>query len=258
MLAKILTMFSLGTLCFLNPGHGAAIPYQSEGFFKNSYGLSVGLISSFLPYNPVVLHAGAYVGTESVVFAKIWEKGKILAFEPNPTRFEKLVENTQAFANIKPFNMALNTYRGKAEFFLCYGTGGTNPIFDSASSLLAPTPQIAIHYQGPKIMVECVNLDEWCSDNQIDRIDFMRLDLQGLELQVLTSSPRILKTVKVIHVLTNLYPFRKGTTIFANLKAFLEKNGFFLIEHHYQEGLQGSAVFLQTRIFNGIYGTSHI
>lgn len=258
MLAKILTMFSLGMLCLLNSGHCAPIPYRSEGFLKDIQGPHSDFISAFLPYNPVILDAGAYEGSELVSLAKTWEKGKILAFEPNPTRFAKLVENAQMFANIKTFNMALNTYTGRAEFFLCHGTGGTNSIFDSASSLLAPTPQMAIHYQGPRIAVECVNLDEWCAENQIDRIDFMRLDLQGLELQVLASSPRILQTVKVIHVLTNLYPFRKGTTIFSDLKSFLERNGFVLIRHRYQEGLQGSAVFLQNRIFNGIYGTSHI
>ena len=102
-----------------------------------------------------------------------------------------------------------------------------------------------IHYQGPQAIVDCVILDDWCRKNGIDKIDFMWLDLEGMELQVLKSSPKILKTVSVIYTETNFYPFRIGMTQYAALRTFLEQSGFRLLSHWYHEGLQGNAIFVR-------------
>ena len=40
------------------------------------------LIKQYLPINPVVIEAGAHIGTDTVEFSKIWPKGSIYAFEP--------------------------------------------------------------------------------------------------------------------------------------------------------------------------------
>jgi hypothetical protein len=104
---------------------------------------------------------------------------------------------------------------------------------------------MAIHYQGPKVEVPCVILDDWCKKNNIEQIDFMWLDLEGLELQVLKSSPSILTTVKAIYTETNMYDFRKGMTKYKELRSFLEASGFTMLSHWYFEGLQGNAIFIK-------------
>ena len=127
---------------------------------------------------------------------------------------------------------------------VCYGTEGNNPVFEGASSLLEPSEWMKVHYQGPKITVPCVVLDDWWRQNQDRPIDFMWLDLEGLELQVLRSSPQLLKTVSVIYTETNFRPFRIGMTQYEELKAFLEHNGFTMISHWYAENFQGNAIFI--------------
>jgi len=99
-------------------------------------------------------------------------------------------------------------------------------------------------------------LDTWCKDNGIDHIDFMWLDMEGMELQVLKSSPEILKTVKMIYAETNMYPFRMETTQYQELRNFLEKSGFKLLSHWYQESFQGDAIFIKTEIYDGIFGNA--
>ena len=86
-------------------------------------------------------------------------------------------------------------------------------------------------------------------ENSIDLIDFMWLDLEGLELQVLKSSPRILEKVKIIYTETNFFEFRKGMTQFNDLKIFLENVGFRLLSHWYVEGFQGDAIFIKKELF---------
>src|SRR5205085_1281445 len=150
-----------------------------------------------------------------------------------PNQFTKYRKKVQFYKNMFGYNLAVNTYNGFCTFYLCWGTGGRDPTFEGASSLLEPSEAMKIHYMGPMIEVPCVVLDDWCQLNGVMKIDFMWLDLEGFEMQLLKSSPNILSTVSVIYCETNFFSFRKGTTQFKDLKAFLEKQGFEIIAHWY-------------------------
>lgn len=206
------------------------------------------IIDSFLPDHPIVFEAGAYNGDDSVKLAKMWPTGLIFSFEPNPNAFRLYEEKSKDIENMFGYNLALNTYNGTTDFFLCWGTGGTDPIFEGASSLLEPSEEMKIHYVGPKIEVPCVVLDDWCEENYLSQIDFMWLDLEGFELQLFKSSPNILKTVKVIYTETNFFKFREGTTQYASLRDYLTTQGFTMIAHWYNEGLQGDAIFVRNEL----------
>lgn len=208
----------------------------------------LGIICQFLPENPTVFEVGAFDGSDSVKFAKLWPNGVIVSFEAHPERFAQYKEKALNFSNMHGYNLAVNTYNGTAEFFLCWGTNGTDPSFEGASSLLPASESMKIHYMGPTITVPCVVLDDWCEENKINAFDFMWLDLEGFELQFLKSSPRILSTTKVIYSETNFYEFRQGTSQYADLRSFLESQGFKMVAHWYNEGLQGDAVFVRTEL----------
>jgi len=220
-------------------------PRKFDGMFKEYEVCPLDLIERFLPANPTIFEAGGHYGTDTIKFAQKWPHAKIMSFEPNPHAFKKYLETTQIYKNITGYNLAVNNYNGTARLNICYGTTGDNPIFEGASSLLEPTKDMKIHYQGPVIEVPCVILDDWCKKNNINHIDFMWLDLEGLELQVLKSSPTILATLKVIFTETNFYNFRIGTTHYIELRAFLESSGFQMLSHWYNEGLQGNAIFIR-------------
>lgn len=208
------------------------------------------VIAKFIPSNPIIFEAGGHYGTDTIRFAKKWKDSMIISFEPNPHAFEKFLETTKEFSNVNGFNIAVNNYNGTAVLHVCHGSTGDNPIYEGASSLLEPSKWMEIHYQGPKVSVPCVILDDWCKKNNIRNIDFMWLDLEGLEYYVLKSSPEILKTVKVIYTETNFQMFRKGMTQYEDLKRFLEKSGFKLVAHWYALGLQGDAIFVKKELFN--------
>jgi FkbM family methyltransferase len=224
-------------------------PPRFEGFFSEYAENRFELIAKFLPENPVIFEAGGHYGNETVSFAKRWPKGTIISFEPNPHAFELFLQKTQGYPNIHGFQLAVSDYEGTALLHVCYGTTGDNPIYEGASSLLVPSEFMKIHYQGPKVEVPCVVLDDWCRKNDIAALDFMWLDLEGLELQVLKSSPKILETVKAIYTETNFMEFRKGMTQYRDLKKFLEESGFRLVSHWYLEGLQGDALFVKKELF---------
>lgn len=76
----------------------------------------------------------------------------------------------------------------------------------------------------------------------------MWLDLEGAELLILSSSPKILSTVKCIYTETNFQKFRHGTVQYNDLKNFLESAGFELIAHWYHKDWQGDAIFVRKEL----------
>ena len=239
-------------LCFAFSYLGAnPYPYRFEGHFEEFSGKRLELIARFLPESPIILEAGAHFGTDTVKFIDQWPCSQILCFEPLPESYENLVENTRNFPQVETYKLALSNREGSATFYVCHGTEGlARPNELGASSLLPPSKDMEIHYKGPKIQVNCVVLDKWCSQQGVDHIDFMWLDMEGNELQALSSSPEILKTVKVIYTETNFISFRKGMTRYPALKAFLEKAGFVVLSHWYAQGFQGDAIFIKKELYD--------
>ncbi len=224
-------------------------PMRFEGFFPEFEKKPLDLIAKFLPENPIIFEAGAHYGTDTLNFAKRWPKATIISFEPNPHAFQIFSETTKDLTHVLKNNLAVNNYNGTAILHVCHGSTGDNPIYEGASSLLEPSEWMQIHYQGPKVEVPCVILDDWCKENGFDHIDFMWLDLEGLEHQVLQSSPHILSRVKVIFTETNFLEFRKGMSQFKSLREFLTNSGFTLFSHWYAEGMQGNAIFVKKEVF---------
>lgn len=222
-------------------------PWRFEGICQGNKELPLDLISAFLPKEPVIFEAGGHYGLDTQKFVDKWPSSYIISFEPNPNAFQKLVELSLKKDNIYPYPLALANFNGPGIFYVCHGTNGTDPQFEGASSLLPASEGMKIHYMGPQISVNCVILDDWCKENQINKIDFMWLDLEGMELQALKSSPQILKTVSVIYTETNFQEFRIGMTQYSALRKFLEDSGFLLISHWYLENLQGNAIFVRNR-----------
>jgi 2-O-methyltransferase len=231
------------------------IRYERFYCFKDCNEMNVDILERFLPYNPVIVEGGAYCGGLTSKLSKLWPRGQIYAFEPNPRAFDELQKmiSVEGLANIIPYNLALADYTGPGTFYVCHGTYGKSAEFEFASSLLRPTQEMEIHYQGPKIEVSCVNLDDWCREKQVDHIDLLILELQGMEFQVLISSPEILQNVKAIYTQTNFFPFREGMINYFILKSFLETMGFVVLEHLYRQGHSGNAIFLSRELFDGYF-----
>ncbi len=225
-------------------------PYCFEGKCEGWGHKPIQLISLFLPSNPVIVQAGGHHGSETADLALLWPFGRIIAFEPNPHAFKFGFARTSYLENVEFYPLGLHDQEGEFDFYVCLGESGTDRAFEHASSLLKPSSCMELNYQGPIEKVECVILDEWCKVNKVDHIDFLRLDTQGSELAVLLSSPEILRTIKVIHVETFLFPFREGITRYAEMKQFLERSGFSLLSYWYREGLNGSAVFVRNTFYH--------
>lgn len=248
MLARMMLVLLL--LSWSLSGNLNSSDYRFEGLFeKANQNSRYGLIEKIIEPDDVLFEAGGFDGGDTIHLVKLVPQGKIITFEPNPSRFQELVDKTKNISNVKTYPFALCEYNGTIEFNLCHGPTN-NRAYEGASSILPASDSMKLNYKGPKIQVPCVILDDWCRNNGVNKIDFMWLDLEGYELQMLRSSPRILKTVKAMYVETNFFEFRKGMTLYPTLRAFLESQGFRMLSHWYHKGRQGDAVFVRAELFD--------
>ncbi|MDN3506143.1 MAG: FkbM family methyltransferase [Simkaniaceae bacterium] len=196
------------------------------------YNLSAHYISQFLPQNPIVIEAGAHDGEDTYLMSLLWPEGQIYAFEPDPRTYPELMSNLNDCKNVHTFPIALGTYVGTSNFYLskpteAYGVAGQSSLFPDNPETW---PWSWVEIEEQPITVPITTLDDWAEKHGIQKVDFLWLDMQGSEYQMLQASPRILKTVTAIKTEYSTKEYYKGTVLFSAFKQFLEEQGFYLIE----------------------------
>jgi FkbM family methyltransferase len=226
---------------------GAVLRINAEDFsfhFEGHFGRPVEDIRNmnahapaFLPYKPVIVEIGADEGQGTLELALAYPYGKVFAFEPSPEAYSQLADNTQSLSNVSVFNLAVNTFNGTASLW------GEGP----QASLLP------LEKGEKRIDVPCTVLDDWCKDQGIAHIDFLRLDAGGLEWHILQSSPKVLEKVLVIVTKTHMSPSGRSIPSYSLLKNLLEDQGFKLLSHWYQEKKTGEATFVRQYMYDSIF-----
>lgn len=179
----------------------------------------------------VIFDIGSLHCLESVEFSKIFSNSKIYAFEANSSSYQVCLENTKDIDNIQVINRAVNSYDGVCTFRPINPDKTVTTWFDGnrgASSLFKANGSYdhIEKYVQDEVEVPCTRLDTFCSENSIDKIDLIWMDLQGAELIALQSLGNILETVQVIHTELEVNPMYEGQCLFADVEEFLKDMGF--------------------------------
>lgn len=112
----------------------------------------------------VFLDIGANVGMVSIYASPYCNR--IVAVEPSPQTFEKLVKNTHIYQMIECVQVALATVDGFVPFYV-------NDINFTASS--------TVNTYGKQIMVEGMKLSTMLQVYKLDHVDVAKLDIEGGE-----------------------------------------------------------------------------
>ena len=145
---------------------------------------------------PVIIDVGANIGNYSKRLFEINKNAQVLAFEPHPKTFQKLVLNINS-KNFKAFNFGLSDKAEKIFLFDYESNDGSahasihKEVFESI-------------YKQPLVQhsIKVETLDEiFFSQKHFKQIDLLKIDTEGSELKVLKGSKRLLKEklIKTIH-----------------------------------------------------------
>ncbi len=160
------------------------------------------LVRSIVKNGMIVFDIGANVGKYTKLFSQlVGEKGKVYAFEPSQNTFNRLtsIVHESWCSNVELFPKAVYSENTKVilnEFPDPYCSWNT------LGKPLMEDPKNAKDYVPIRksIEVEAVTLDSFCKENHINRIDYLKLDVEGAEVFALEGALELLKN-KVIRYL---------------------------------------------------------
>lgn len=132
---------------------------------------------------------GANTGVATIVLAKQNPLSTVYAFEPDRRVFEVLKANIASnnISNAKAFNMAV-TKEGISTIKLYlhprYSGGNTTYSNEQLSKQYFSTDLISYD-------VECISLNKFINDNNINDIELLKIDCEGAEYDILYNSPHL-------------------------------------------------------------------
>jgi FkbM family methyltransferase len=165
------------------------LPWQ---VFCNGFNLgeknSAEIMLDCVTKNSIVFDIGANVGYYSVLFAKQAPNTKVIAFEPFSKQLNLLKQNIRInkLLNICPYKLIVSDQEKRQKI---YYSGDKNT---GASSL----HQITSIFE----TVESITLDKFCDQKKVAKIDLIKIDVEGHELNVLRGMSKLLSQKRIKHV----------------------------------------------------------
>ena len=132
----------------------------------------------------ILFDIGANIGIFSLIAAKkLNNNGKIYAFEPSDRVYNQFEENIKlnSFNNIFLYKVGMSDKAGSLEFHVCA---------DDAYNSLGSVPLREILYTTE---IQVSSIDEFCKENDITRIDVLKIDTEGAESSVIEGGKNMLK-----------------------------------------------------------------
>lgn len=134
-----------------------------------------------------ILDAGAYVGYSALYFADRFPKATIFAVEPEPGNFALLMHNVADCPRIVPIQAAI--WKRSGVTAVC--DRGTGPWGYAVSELVKGKPLVAKD-------VPSVTIDEIIQRYCLDRINLIKLDVEGAEKDILANCVRWINQVDIL------------------------------------------------------------
>ena len=171
-----------------------------------------------------VIHVGGHHGEEYDTYKGISSIDNIIFFEPDKDSFKKLIEKTSHDNKVICINKALGP-------FSCQATLYRTPNQDGQSnSILEPFKHTHI-YPGivftNKDIVKVEPLDKF---EPSSTLNFLNMDVQGAELNVLLGASSTLKNIQYILTEVNIDELYKNCSLIEDLDYFLGKYSFKRVE----------------------------
>lgn len=176
----------------------------------------------------VIIDIGAHKGFFSIYSDRYAGKNStIYALEPEPSNFEQLLANLKLnnCSKVRPVNIGVSDKTGTEKL---YTSSSVNHSFIESYNNHTSTKQ------NKSINIDTTTLSDFIKNNEITKVDFLKIDCEGFEYKILFNTPghvfNIINTISLeFHDLnSDLYNINK-------LVRHLVKNGYQIVRYEFQE-----------------------
>ncbi len=171
-----------------------------------------------------IVDIGASDIEDKPIYDPLMEEGlsNLIGFEPSPEMYEKLKDLESDNAHYLPYALGDGT---EQTLKVCRAPGMT--------SLLEPDMELLTHFHGfddwaiveERLPIQTHRLDDI---EEISDIDFIKIDTQGAEYQIIEAGQKKITNAVAIHVELSFKPIYHGEKSFAEVDLLVNKLGFSL------------------------------
>lgn len=139
----------------------------------------------------VIYDVGANVGQSALEYAERFPAAKIYSFEPVSFTYERLAATTRHLSRVHRFQAAMGREAGELVINVDPETVGSSIVNKTSGG-------------AEKVSVTTAAL--FSSRNQIGKIDFMKIDTEGYDLEVLAGAAPLLREQRIRFVMVECEP----------------------------------------------------
>lgn len=132
----------------------------------------------------VIVDLGSHIGASIVYFRARYPEARILGLEPDPATFAKLEANVAGLAGVTVQQRAVSAADGESVLHASR--------YSLASSLVAERPE------SRPVTVPTVTLDRLMAELGLDRIDLLKLDVEGSEHDALAGAEGLARVGAIV------------------------------------------------------------
>lgn len=140
----------------------------------------------------IMFDVGANVGNYAKKLKNKFSNAVIYAFEPNPNTFEILNRNL-AYININCYQVGLSSTCSKHKIYtyVCDKHSEHTSVYKNVL--------LDLHKANELVEIEFKNttIDEFCQANKVERIDFIKIDTEGHEMEILKGASKMISEAKI-------------------------------------------------------------
>ncbi|MGQ9837219.1 MAG: FkbM family methyltransferase [Cyanobacteriota bacterium] len=192
------------------------------------------ILAQDMPFIKIVDVGAMFIaGSNGDNFDKLVQEGhaQVIGFEPQKEECEKL--NARALAEAPRADKVKRTYLpyyigdGSQRKFYLTNSGYT-------SSLYKPDEKLLKYFEGLENVCQVIKTEEevqtTCLDDipELGEVDFLKIDVQGAELDVIRGAGKTLKNVTVIQTEVEYIPIYENQPLFSDVDVALREHGFWL------------------------------
>ncbi|HXZ87759.1 MAG TPA: FkbM family methyltransferase [Candidatus Binataceae bacterium] len=170
----------------------------------------------------IIFDVGANTGQSAQSYLNKFPQASLYCFEPVQSTFEKLQESLPAGANVSTFQIALGANTGTGEMVL---EGDPDMHF-----LRGTCREVTVDAATRLETVNIDTLDNFCATHNVGHIDYLKIDTEGADLDVLIGAQRMLaeRRIDLVEVEAGMNPGNQRHVPFEKLKSFLESRNYYL------------------------------
>jgi len=187
----------------------------------------------------VALDIGARGGPDKSLLP-IKDLVSYIIFEPDTEEFVKLQQaGDMGWRNIFPLCLAVGS--GDSKFLKLYRKRGCSSLMEADISLASRFSRDDYYILDDTLEVSVNSLDEVVENNEITTASYLKIDIQGAEIDALKTASKLLEQQLVmLRTEVSFLPIYKNQPCFSEVEQFLRDFGFELLRfvelHHWRRG----------------------